>query len=150
MALGQAPQLIIEKHLWRWLTFWDYRLPAKACKWNILYLSFLHGASRPFPLLFADSMQSFEGYESDQENASPTGNVKRCRREVDVNIFVDIECLNHFLSFLFFFFLLFFLKLCLLLIFCLSGVVCMHSTCSLFWYLCLLFLLAILYSAVSS
>ena len=149
MALGQAPQLIIEKHLWRWLTFWDYRLPAKACKWNILYLSFLLGASRPFPLLFADSMQSFEGYESDQEIASPTGNVKRCHREVDVNIVVDIECLNHFLSFLFFFFFCF-LKLCLLLIFCLSGVVCMHSTCSLFWYLCLLFLLAILYSAVSS
>ena len=61
------------------------------------------GASRPFPLLFADSMQSFEGYESDQEIASPTGNVKRCHREVGVNIVVDIECLNHFLSFLCFF-----------------------------------------------
>lgn len=145
MALGQAAQLIIEKHLWRWLTFWDYRLPAKACKWNILYSSFLHGASRPFTLLFADSMQSFEGYESDRENTSPTGNVKRCHRKIDVNIVIDIEGVNQFL-----FLCLCFLKLCLLLIFCLSGVLCMHSTCSLFWFLCLLFLLVILYSAVSS
>ena len=80
-----------------------------------LYSLFLHGASRPFPLLFADSMQSFEGYESDQENTSPTGNVKRCCREMDVNIVVDIECMNQFLSFFFFFFFffwLFFFKLC--------------------------------------